>query len=414
MGLSRREWLQGAVAAPIIAGTAASRAAAAAVATTPSLPDRSAFERTDLIYLDNGSQHPISRGGKAAIDAYLAKRALVPGTAKYDLEEDAPIKKFAQLINADPDEISYVQSTTAGEQMVLRSLGYPQSKKRIVTDTLHFFGSFPLYEGLAKEGVEVAWVKDRGGRIELADMDKAITPGTRLVALSLVSTFNGFQHDLKAVCDLAHSRGALVYADIIHAAGSVPVDVEASGVDFAACASYKWLMGEFGLGFLYVRKDVLPSLERTNFGYYGISEFQTHVYPLDPPGNEPADYAFYPNAAGQFMLGTHAHTVIALLNHSLDYIDRIGVPAIEAHSQELVQRFKEELPKMGYQLYSPLEARTPIATFIYADARKRLAPRLEAANIHMTVSTNRFRLTPSVYNDQDDVEKVLAFFRAAR
>ena len=68
--------------------------------------------------------------------------------------------------------------------------------------------------------------------------------------------------------------GALVYADIIHAAGCIPVDLHASGVDLAAGASYKWLMGEFGLGFLYVRKDVQPRLKRTNYGYYGMSAFQ--------------------------------------------------------------------------------------------------------------------------------------------
>ena len=71
---------------------------------------------------------------------------------------------------------------------------------------------------------------------------------TKLVAVSLVSMINGFQHDLKALCDIAHSRGALVYADIIQGAGAVPIDVHAWGVDFCACATYKWLMGDFGVG----------------------------------------------------------------------------------------------------------------------------------------------------------------------
>jgi hypothetical protein len=178
-----------------------------------------------------------------------------------------------------------VQSTTAGEQMVLRALGLPESGGHVVTDTLHFFGSIPLYEELARQGVQVSWVRPRDGRIELEDMRRAIRPGTKLVALSLVSTVNGFQHDLKAVCDLAHEAGAYVFADIIHAAGCVPLDLHASGVDFASTASYKWLMGDFGLGFLYVRKDVQPKLRRAFYGYYGIGRFESHVYPLDPPGD---------------------------------------------------------------------------------------------------------------------------------
>ncbi|MEJ0057504.1 MAG: aminotransferase class V-fold PLP-dependent enzyme [Bacteroidota bacterium] len=100
-----------------------------------------------------------------------------------------------------------------------------------------------MYGQLAKQGLDVHVVRDRDNKINLKDLDAAITPGTTLVALSLVSTVNGFQHDLKAICDIAHSRGALVYADIIQAAGAVPIDVRATGVDFCACASYKWLMG---------------------------------------------------------------------------------------------------------------------------------------------------------------------------
>lgn len=91
------------------------------------------------------------------------------------------------------------------------------------------------------------FVKPREGRIELADLDRAIDRNTRLVAVSLVSYLNGFQHDLKALCDLAHSRGALVYAALIQAAGAVPIDVRASQIDFCACGSYKSLMADMGL-----------------------------------------------------------------------------------------------------------------------------------------------------------------------
>ena len=59
-------------------------------------------------------------------------------------------------------------------------------------------------------------------------MRRAVRPGTKLVALSLVSTINGFEHDLKAVCDIAHAAGAYVFADIIHAAGCVPLDLHAA------------------------------------------------------------------------------------------------------------------------------------------------------------------------------------------
>ena len=90
------------------------------------------------------------------------------------------------------------------------------------------------------------------------------------MSVSLVSTINGFEHDLKKICDLAHAHGAYVYADIVHAAGAVPMDLRATGVDFAATSSYKWLMGDFGLGFLYVRKEVQEKVRRPWWGYHQV------------------------------------------------------------------------------------------------------------------------------------------------
>ena len=291
--------------------------------------------------------------------------------------------------------------------MIVRSLMLPQAGARIVTDTLHFFGSVPLYLELEKAGCEVAWVKHHDGKISLEDMDRAITPGTRLVALSLVSTINGFQHDLKAICDLAHSRGALVYADIIHAAGCIPVDLHASGVDFAACASYKWLMGDFGLGFLYVRKGAREALTRTQYGYYGVSSFTSHVYPFDPPGEDVASYGFADTATGLFALGTYSHTTIALLNASLDYIAGLGVEAIQQHAVSLTTRLKEGLQSQGYTLLTAEDCATPLVACSYQDARARLGPKLKAAGITTTVSAHRFRPSVSVFNTASDIEHFL-------
>lgn len=405
MTLTRRDWLAAAALAPITVGATARPARSALHA---GLPDTASFAATDLAYLDNGSQHPIPLRSKAAVDAYLAKRTLDPGAQAYELDEAAPLAKFARLINADPSEVTYVQSTTMGEQMVLRALGIPASGGHIVTDTLHFFGSLPLYEEMQRLGMEVTWLRPVEGRIRLEDVRAAVRKGTKLVALSQVSTINGFEHDVKSICDVAHANGAMVYADIVHAAGCVPVDVRATGVDFAACSSYKWLMGEFGLGFLYVRKDVLARLPRTNFGYYGIEKFVSHVQPLDPQGAGVADYVFRPDATGAFAIGTRSHTAIAQLNASLDYILELGVPTIQRHAQTLIEAIKREVPKRGYRMMTPPESRSPIATFILADARRVLAAPMRDAKVRITTSANRFRLTPSVQNSAADLDRFLA------
>jgi selenocysteine lyase/cysteine desulfurase len=372
------------------------------------LPDRAAFAPMEVTYLDSGSFHPISLGARAAIDRYLARRTLDARASDKGVEDGDVLAKFARLVNADPDEVAFVQSTTTGEQMVLRALGIPDAGGHIITDTLHFFGSFPLYEEMSRRGMQVTWLRPVEGRIRIEEMKQSLRKDTKLMALSLVSTFNGFEHDLKAVCDLAHANGTLVYADIIHAAGCMPVDLHASGVDFAACASYKWLMGDFGLGFIYARRELQPKLKRCNFGYYGIAKFEPHAYPLDPPGNSIADYQFENSATGAFALGTHGESVMAQLDYSLDYLDRLGVANIQKHAQSLVGRLKTELPRLGYPLLTPPESPTPLVTCLYRDARTALAPRLKAGKVRLTLGANRFRISVSVFNTMQDLDRLLS------
>ena len=143
-------------------------------------------------------------------------------------------------------------------------------------------------------------------------------------------------------------------------------------------------MGDFGLGFLYVRKDLQPHLKRTNYGYYGISEFKPHVYPLDPPGATIADYEFSKNATGQFALGTHGEIVMAV-DHSLDYIQRLGVPNIQAHAQQLTGRLKHELMSSGYKLLTPLESKSPMVTCLLPGAREKLSARFTDAKLRVTL-----------------------------
>lgn len=412
MKITRRDAIRavgGLSVAPMMAVPAATAPTPAPQPAPRRLPDKASFIPSRLTYLDSGSQHPMPIGAKAAIDAYVAARMLDPKSVGYSRGDDGVREKFARLINAtDKDEIAFVPSTMAGEQMVLRGLGLPYTKGHVVTDTLHFFGSLPIYEELAKQGVEVTWVRENKGRIPLTDMQRAIRKDTRLVALSSVSTINGFEHDLRTVSEYAHANGAVVYADIIHSAGCVPLDVRASGVDFAACATYKWLMGDFGLGFMYARKDAQSKLRRTEFGYYGVSASETHIYPFDPPGNTVVDYTFHNSAEGRFAHGTYDHTVVAQLGFSLDYINALGVPAIQAHAQKLTSHLKRELPRLGYTLMTPPESTTPIVTCALENAREKIGQRLAKANVRITIARNRFRVTPSVFNDEADVERFLS------
>ena len=414
MKMTRRRLMAASVAAPVVAPSLVAAAAPAVKSATPGpikLPAKADFAVMPVAYLDSGATHPMPLGAKAALEEYLRYKTQDGTTPGYDMDakETAVMEKFAALVGASPDELCFVQSTTMGENLVLQALGFPKVGGRIVTDSLHFFGSFYTYAELGRGGMDVVTLRATPeGRIDMDAFAEAVTDKTLLVSISLVSTINGFEHDLKRVCDIAHAKGALVYADIVHAAGTVPVDLHASGVDFAACSSYKWLMGDFGLGFLYARKDVQSRVKRPWWGYHQVAEFHSHVYPHDAPGAAVADYASLPNATGLFGMGTFSWTGIVQLNYALDWISRVTVPALQAARQPLVDAVQTELRRRGYEPMTPLDSRTPLVAFALENARAKLAEPLKAGKVKVTLSQNRFRISLAAFNDMNDIDRLLA------
>jgi selenocysteine lyase/cysteine desulfurase len=291
--------------------------------------------------------------------------------------------------------------------MIVSGLGIPGSKGRIVTDGYHFDGSLYMYSQLEKLGADVHTVMPEKNRISLDQMDKAIKPGTKLVAVSLVSMVNGFQHDLKALCEIAHSRGALVYADIIQAVGAVPLDVHDCKVDFCAASSFKWLMGDFGAGFLYVSKGSMPFLHRSQYGYRQVVEMTSHLLPFDPPGEAPYLFSAGNTAGCFFEVGSLANESVIALGKSLRLIDQIGVESISNYRQPMLKMIQTKLPPLGFRPLTPEDSTSPVISFAYKDANIKLASKLRKAGINIQLYDNRIRISPSVYNSDSDIEKLI-------
>src|SRR4029078_10201651 len=151
-------------------------------------------------------------------------------------------RRFAAFIGATANEIAFIQNTSDGENIVVMGMDLPKRGGNVVLDELHFETSLYMYKSLEAKGVELRVVKHRNWAIDIEDMGRAIDRNTRLVSLSLVSNVNGYLHDARAISDLAHAHGAYVFADMVQAAGAVPIDVRAMGIDFGSAATYKWLM----------------------------------------------------------------------------------------------------------------------------------------------------------------------------
>ncbi|HKD47215.1 MAG TPA: aminotransferase class V-fold PLP-dependent enzyme [Rhizomicrobium sp.] len=398
MELSRRAMI-GSLSALPLTGTATKAA--------PLLPDKASFEFSGA-YLNAAYAHPVSRPVRQAGNDFLAARANreVDRAWPSDNPRNQAVAKFAAFINADANDVAVVPSTMEGENHLLAALGIDENHG-VVTDAYHYGPSLALYGELNKRGVPLAVVAPRNNRIELKDIEQAIGPNTKLVAISHVGSSTGFQHDLKALCDVAHRKGAYVYADIIQSVGALPFDVKESGVDFCCCGTYKWLMGDFGTAFLYVRPDRLKDLKRTAVGWRQVTNEQTHAYPFDPPGPAIGDWTMRTGTAATFEVSTPSWSALAMAIASLDYVQSLGVENIARHRQPLIARLQEEMPKLGFIPLTPKETAGPVLAFAYKDAAARLDPVLKAQRVKISTYENRIRISPSVYNDMEDVDRLL-------
>ena len=268
---------------------------------------------------------------------------------------------------------------------MLNGLGVTRFDGNVVTDALHFDGALVHLLELQKQGLDLRVVKPRDYRIDMRDLEKVVDKKTKLIEVSLVAMYNGFQHDLKAVCDLAHAHGALVYADIIQGAGAVPIDVRATGLDFAACSSFKWLMGDFGLGFLYAREGALEHVARSQWGYHSTSDMNEHVPPFDPEADtKPVSWTLSNDATGMFEVGSIGGSVKAAVGASLAYIQSLGVENIQAHRQPLLKKLRDEMPRLGFTPVTPPESTSPIITFAMKDGAA-VQRKLDAAKVNARV-----------------------------
>jgi len=406
--MNRREFVSGIAAlgsAAVFNGVQPAHAAPASSADLP-LPRKADFAIPEgETYINSAYVHPMPLAGRKALLRYAESRSGPVLDTHYDRNVKA---EFAALINAKPSEISYVSSTSTGENLVVNGLGIVGTDSNVVTDALHFDGALlHLGELKRRSGLDLRIVMPRDWRIDLKDLERVIDRKTKLVEISLVAMANGFQHDLKAVCDLAHARGAYVYADIVQAAGNTPIDVRASGLDFAACSTFKWLMGDFGLGFLYIKEELLDRvLRQTQYGYYQAAAVQSHFFPGDDTASTPYTWSLNNDATGHFEVGTSGSGAQHVLEETLPYIRRMGIEKIQAHRQPFLKKLHEEMPRLGFAPITPPESTSALISFTMKD-RANVVERLKKANVNVRVTQEFLRISPSVFNAMGDIEKLL-------
>ena len=409
--MNRRQFLSraGAVAAATRLGLEP-RSSAAALHTGRAAIDEQARElfpwAENETFLNSAAYHPISIRSAEAMREYIGYRLEGPPAELDDVgasgrgtggaKQVAIKEQFAELIHAKPTEIAFAQSTADGESTVLAGMELGRSGGNVVIDELHYPGSIYMYKRLEQQGLEVRMIRARDGAVDIEDIEKAVDDDTKLVSLCFVASSNGYRHELESVCKITHAHGAYVYADVIQGAGSVPLDVRTTGLDFCSCSSYKFLMGSRGFGFLYVKESLQDTVVKpTRFGHRQFRTFDVSDGTWEP---EPGAY--------RYETGNVSNVGAACVYESLKFILDVGVDNIRAHVKPLTDRLQEELPAMGYPRRTPVGNDSPTVAFGLKDAA-RTAEALANANIAVTVRRDSIRVSPSVFNGQKDIDKLL-------
>ncbi len=175
--------------------------------------------------------------------------------------------------------------------------------------------------------------------VDLDDLERQLSPRTRVVAFPVASNAVGTLTDVGRIVELAHGAGALAWADAVHSAPHLPTDAAAWGVDVLICSPYKFFGPHLGLA--YGRRELLE---------------RWRPYKVRPQSNEPLGH--------RFETGTQPFELYAGFVAAVEYIDSIGWEAIQAHERSLGQRFLDGLPET-VTLYGrrTMEGRVP--TFMF-------------------------------------------------
>jgi len=386
---------------------AASLAAGSVVPTIPHIqrPDDPLGARDDFpivherTFLNSAYIAPIPRQVVAAGRAFLEEKSTHSLQLGPLLRKCGEVRaQFARLIGAaSPDEIGLLFSTAEGENVVAAGLGL-KAGDNVVIDQLHYDTEFVLYRTLEKlKGVELRIVKHRNGAVDASDFEPLVDARTRLVSVAWVSHQNGFRHDMRPIAEVAHAKGALVYADAIQAVGTFPIDVVASGVDVLCAGGYKWLLAGWGVAPLYVRTAIADRLQLDRYGeMHAGRELPDHTYEIT-------------TNARRFDYSSRAFGDAYALSAGLAYLEHVGVGRIEEHTiNNLARKLQEGLDKQGHPLFTPPGNRSAIVTFYTSKPSGEVQAAFHSANIEVTVHEGSVRIAPALFNNADDIDRCLA------
>lgn len=375
-----------------------------------------------MIYLDNAATtlHKPPQVAEAVLHAMTTMGNAARGAHSGALEASRTVfgtrEKLARLFACQrADHVVFAANSTEALNIAISGLIH-KGDHVISTDCEHNSVLRPLYRLEEERGVALDFVPaDRQGLVDYADFERLMRPDTRAVVCTHCSNLTGNILDIGRIAGIAHSRGALLIVDASQTAGTVPIDMQALGVDVLCFTGHKGLMGPQGTGGLCIRPDV--EIDPWKVGGSGVHSYDRH---------QPKEY---PTRLEAGTLNSHG---IAGLSAALDVILERGVADIQRAEHALMQRFYDGVRGISgvtvYGDFSAPERGAIVALNIrdydssavsdelavtYGIATRpgaHCAPRMHAAL--GTTEQGAVRFSFSCYNTEQEVDAAIAAVRA--
>ncbi len=354
-----------------------------------------------LVYMNHAGVSPTSTRARDAVAEWFegcVKRGI--------LEEEGWVKtaeecrsRFAKLIGASAEEVSFVRNTSHGLALAAEGLSWKPGDRVAVATEIEYPSNVYVWQHLGDRGVEVDKIEAPDGAVTPEAVEAALSPKTRLVAVSSAQYSTGAVADLATIGALCKDRGLLFCVDGIQTVGALDIDVKQVGAHFLSADSHKWLLGMHGLGALYVSSEIVDQVRPVIVGWKST----TDAWNFDR-----AFFELLPDAR-KFEEGSLPWALIVGFHAALEILEEIGIPTIGTHINGLLERLAIGLDMLGAQVFPPPEMRQHILTFTHPKAdSNQLLSQLTERGFVISCRRGRIRVSPHLYNTNAEIEKLLA------
>jgi cysteine desulfurase / selenocysteine lyase len=360
---------------------------------------RKEFPVTDeVIFFDHARVAPLPERLRKMVTAFIDD-ATDFGTVHYEtwmLELECTRKKFAQLINADMDEVAFIKNTSEGISIVANGFDWQPGDNVVIPDIEFPANVYPWWN-LKQKGVETRMVKSIAGRVLFDDLAKQVDDRTRILSISSVECNSGFRSDLNRIGAFCREKGVLFFVDAIQSLGVLPMDVKKDYIDFLSADGHKWMLSVEGLGGFYISKEMIDRIRPVTMGWGNVINAENFM-----------DYDFtLKKDAKKFEEGTPNTMSIHAFGAALDLLLETGIGNIENRVMNLGDCIIAELNRRDIKIYSSTisEERSGNISFTLNKDVDPLYSFMMVNKVKLTVRDGLVRLSPHFYNNEDEILK---------